>query len=123
MDRHAPGHNRCVQGGAVKIQVAIGERVKHEIQAFYLPLLRLMRVRIDGRLVYQHCALLPWATRRPQEFRSPGPEVHFYLVDPPGWRDPFTGTVLDGYRLWLDGQPVAMIGARRGAVGAGGIPA
>ena len=107
----------------MKIHAAIGERVKHEIQASYLPLVRLLRVRIDGRLVYRHWALLPWAPRRPREFRSPGPEVHFYLVDPPGWRDPFTGAILDGYRLWLDGQPVATIGARSVTVGAGLMPA
>jgi hypothetical protein len=90
--------------------MVVGERVKHEVEASYSTALRSLAVRIDGRLVYRHCALLPWSVRKPREFRSEGPEVHFYLVDPPGWQDPFTGRVLRSYRLWLDGQHVATLG-------------
>jgi hypothetical protein len=99
----------------VKIRFSVGEHVKHEVEASYSRAFRLLDVRIDGRLVYRHCALLPWSVRKPREFRSQGPEVHFYMVDPPGWLDPMTGVVLRNYRLWLDGQPVATLGAADGA--------
>jgi len=102
----------------VKIRFQVGEHVKHEVEASYSRTLRLLDVRLDGRLVYRHCALLPWSVRKPREFRSAGPEVHFYMVDPPGWHDPITGVVLRNYRLWLDGQPVATLGAGMDAASA-----
>ncbi|HEX5011650.1 MAG TPA: hypothetical protein VFY71_14750 [Planctomycetota bacterium] len=94
----------------MKIRFQVGERVKHDVEASYSRGLRWLHVRLDGRLVYSHCALLPWSVRKPREFRSQGPEVHFYMVDPPGWHDPISGVVLRNYRLWLDGQPVATLG-------------
>jgi hypothetical protein len=113
----------------MKFQMVVGDWVKHELRATYLPVLRLLIVRIDGRAMYYDWRLLGLGAKRPREFRSGAPEVHFYLVDPPGWRDPISGAVMPTYRLWLDGSPVAMLGADgpstdfpRGSVARSGAP-
>jgi hypothetical protein len=94
----------------VKVQCLIGTEAPHSFEASFLPRLRLMSVRLDGRVVYRHCTYLPWASRRPKEFRSDAPEVHFYFVEPPGFIDPETADVRRDYRVWLDGKPFITCG-------------
>ena len=82
-----------------------GEGDRHEVVVTYGRALRLLRVTIDGRTVYRHSRLLPWARRRATEVKTRGPETHNLIIEPPGSRT-LNGQSLRAYRLWLDGTPV-----------------
>jgi hypothetical protein len=82
------------------IRLVVGTVEPHEVRVAYSRTLRLLTVRVDGRTVYRHCGLVPWASRKAREIRTPGGELHTLIVAP-------ADRHRAGYRLWLDGTPVA----------------
>jgi hypothetical protein len=93
-----------LEDATVYVKRTIGTYAPHELEVGYWPWLRLISVRLNGRVAYWHCARIPGATRRAKDFKSAGPEVRFYFVEPPGFIDPHTSEVQQGYTLWLDGK-------------------
>ena len=83
----------------------------HDVEIRYSPALRLLRIRVDGRTLYRHCGLLPLRLPRARDFKTPGREVHTFLVEPPGVaRNRHTDP--DSYWVWLDGQPILRVERR-----------
>ena len=90
-------------GGILSFQFSVGTAEPHEVEVRYRRALRMLRVAIDGRIVYRHTRLLPWAGRKARDFKTPGREAHTFIVEPPG--APTNPATIPGcYLIWLDGK-------------------
>ncbi len=89
-------------------RLTFGSDERHEVAVTYTKALRLLRVTIDGRTVWRHCGLLPWAQRRAHEFKTDGAEAHTLVFEPPGSavQQPSEPA---RYRIWLDGSPILRV--------------
>jgi len=85
------------------LTLTVGTWDKHEVEVTYGRTLRLLRIRIDGKVAYSHCGRVPWSERRAREFKTPGREAHTFVVEPPG--APYNRATIPGsYIIWLDGR-------------------
>ena len=92
-----------LRGPSVRHCLTVGDQERHEVEVRYGRALRTRRVAIDGRTVYRHWSLLPWAERRARDFKTPGREAHTFIVEPPG--APMNPATIPGcYLIWLDGK-------------------
>lgn len=96
---------------SLTFRMTIGTHEKHEIEVSYGRALRLLRVRVDGRTLYRRCGLLAWGPPRATEFKTPGREVHTFIVEPPGV-PANQATDPNSYWVWLDGRPVLRVERR-----------
>jgi hypothetical protein len=105
-----PVQHSAPHPGSSTLRLVVGAE-RHAVEVSWSAPLRLLRVRLDGRTVYRHWGLLPWATRKAREIRTPGRELHTLIVQPPA-RGRGGDAARAGYRLWVDGTPVAATGSR-----------
>ena len=97
-----------LRGPSIRYRLTVGSDEQHEVEVRYGRAMRVLRVVIDGRTVYQHVGRLPWAAREARELKTPGREAHTFLVEPPGARmNP--ATIPGCYVIWLDGRPLLRI--------------
>src|SRR5262245_10477764 len=94
----------------MKFRMVVGTWERHEVEVVYTRALRLFSIVIDGRTVFRHCRLLPWAARLGVEIKTPGREAHTLVVEPPDGRAR-TSVDARGYLVWLDGEQVVRVSA------------
>ena len=93
----------------MKYRMVVGNERRHEIEVSYHPLIALLRVKMDGRVIHWSWRLLPRVNRRGFAFRTPPDELHFLVLEPV-LPHRVGGLARQVFRLWVDGQPIATVG-------------
>jgi len=106
------GHSRessARHGHVMEYRLTFGAQAQHEALVTYSKDQRLLRVLIDGDVAYEHVGTNPSERARAQDFKTPGPETHTFVIEPPGSPDALGDRGMDALRVWLDGNPVLRV--------------
>jgi len=93
----------------MEYRLSFGDEVRQEAVVTYSKELQLLRVLVDGEVAYEHAGLDPSASCRAKDFKTAGPETHFFMVEPPGSPDALGTRGKEAFRVWLDGKPVLRV--------------